>query len=179
MFFKLVIGQLVTVRQHATNCRVQVLFLSHRVAHQLCEDMFDKVATVVHSHAERVRPEHQDLLDTATADNTEEAVVLRAGATVVAAGEVNPARAARADRRAAHLDRCVRPRRPAACDPAPAHRARRPGQPIVAPIRLARAPHCAGCKSGMALPVDPGWANPVHDEATLREIAEGVHESVG
>ena len=62
---------------------------------------------------------------------------------------------------------------------APAHRARRPGQPLVAPIRLARAPHCAGCKSGMALPVDPGWANPVHDEATLREIAEGVHESVG
>ena len=45
--------------------------------------------TVAHSHAERVRPEHRDLLEAAAADSTEDAVMLRAGAKVVAAVEVN------------------------------------------------------------------------------------------
>ena len=45
--------------------------------------------TVAHSHAERVRPEHRDLLDAAAADSTDEALVLRAGAKVIAAVEVN------------------------------------------------------------------------------------------
>ncbi len=45
--------------------------------------------TVAHSHAERVRPEHRDLLDPAAADSTETAIVVRAGAKVVAAVEVN------------------------------------------------------------------------------------------
>ncbi len=45
--------------------------------------------TVAHSHAERVRPEHRDLLDPAAADSTEDALVIRAGAKVVAAVEVN------------------------------------------------------------------------------------------
>ena len=35
--------------------------------------------TVAHSHAERVRAEHRDLLGVAAADSTEEEVVLRAG----------------------------------------------------------------------------------------------------
>ena len=45
--------------------------------------------TVAHSHRERVRPEHRDLLDAAAADSTDEALVVRAGAKVVAAVEVN------------------------------------------------------------------------------------------
>ena len=42
--------------------------------------------TVAHSHAERVRPEHRDLLDASAGDSTDDAVVVRAGAKVVAAG---------------------------------------------------------------------------------------------
>ena len=45
--------------------------------------------TVAHGHAERVRPEHRDLLDAAASDSTEAEVVLRAGAKVVAAVAVN------------------------------------------------------------------------------------------
>src|SRR6201991_5310393 len=45
--------------------------------------------TVAHSHARRVRPEHRDLLTAAAEDSTETEIVLRAGARVVAAVEVN------------------------------------------------------------------------------------------
>ena len=45
--------------------------------------------TVAHSHADRVRPEHRDLLDDADADSSDHAIVLRASAKVVAAIEVN------------------------------------------------------------------------------------------
>lgn len=45
--------------------------------------------TVAHSHAERVRPEHRDLLGPAAADSTDECVLLRAAAKVVAALPVN------------------------------------------------------------------------------------------
>lgn len=44
--------------------------------------------TVAHSRAERVRPEHRDLLDDA-ADSSDHAIVLRASAKVVAAIEVS------------------------------------------------------------------------------------------
>jgi len=45
--------------------------------------------TVAHSHAERVRPEHRDLLDAAAADSTDEHLLVRAAAKVVAALPVN------------------------------------------------------------------------------------------
>ena len=45
--------------------------------------------TVAHSHAERVRPEHRDLLDAAAPDSTDDRVVIRAAATVVAAVAVH------------------------------------------------------------------------------------------
>ena len=45
--------------------------------------------TVAHSHAERVRPEHQDLLAPAAADSTDNHIVVRAAAKVVAALQVN------------------------------------------------------------------------------------------
>jgi hypothetical protein len=41
--------------------------------------------TLAHSHAERVRPEHRDLLDDAAADSSDYAIVLRASAKVGAA----------------------------------------------------------------------------------------------
>src|SRR6185312_2612135 len=45
--------------------------------------------TVAHSHAQRVRPEHRDLLAAAAADSTDEHLTLRAAAKVVAALAVN------------------------------------------------------------------------------------------
>src|ERR1700739_4859334 len=45
--------------------------------------------TVAHSHAERVRPESRDLLPAGEADSTDDRVVVRAAAKVVAALPVN------------------------------------------------------------------------------------------
>ena len=136
--------------------------------------------TVAHSHRERVRPEHRDLLRAASADSTDEALVVRAGAKVVAAVEVNrpdaldeiaplhiwTAESVRADR----------------LDFRPKHRLTVlvvQASPLVEPVRLARAPEYAGCKSWVPLPVDPAWAAPVHDDAALQEIADCVRSSVG
>ena len=61
--------------------------------------------TVAHSHAERVRPEHRDLLAPAAQDSTETEIVVRAGAEVVAAVEVYRPEGLERDCAAAHLDR--------------------------------------------------------------------------
>lgn len=135
--------------------------------------------TVAHSHGQRVRPEHRDLLDAAAADSTEEAIVLRAGARVVAAVEVTRTEAldeiaelhiwtadsVRADR----------------LDFRPKHRLTVlvvQASPLVEPVRLTRAPEYAGCKSWVPLPVDQEWAAPVHDDAELAEVAARVRNSV-
>ena len=52
---------------------------------EVAADRFLLFPTVAHSHADRVRPEHQDLLAPAAADSDTDHVVLRAGANVVAA----------------------------------------------------------------------------------------------
>ena len=136
--------------------------------------------TVAHSHAERVRPEHRDLLGPAAADSTDDAVVLRAGAKVVAAIEVNrpeaiaevaplhiwTAESVRADR----LD--FRPKRRLTVLVVQV-------SPLVQPLRLARTPEYAGCTSWVDLPVSPEWAAPVHDDAALTEISDRVRRSVG
>jgi hypothetical protein len=135
--------------------------------------------TVAHSHAERVRPEHRDLLRQAARDSTESEVVLRAGAKVVAAVEVNrpegleaiaplhiwTAESVRADR----------------LDFRPKHRLTVlvvQVSPLAEPERVRRAPEYAGCTSWVPLPVNPMWATPVHDDATLRSIAVRVRDSV-
>ena len=136
--------------------------------------------TVAHSHAERVRPEHRDLLDAAADDSTDDAVVVRAGAKVVAAVEVNrpdvleelaplhiwTAESVRADR----------------LDFRPKHRLTVlvvQASPLVEPVRLARTPDYAGCTSWVQVPLHPDWATPVHDDTALRDVAERVRRSVG
>jgi hypothetical protein len=136
--------------------------------------------TVAHSHAERVRPEHRDLLDAAAADSTDDALVLRAGARVVAAVEVNrpdalegiaplhiwTAESVRADR----------------LDFRPKHRLTVlvvQASPLVEPLRLPRTTDYAGCTSWVQLPANPEWAEPVRDESALQRIAERVRISVG
>jgi len=136
--------------------------------------------TVAHSHAERVRPEHRDLLDAAAADSTDGQIVVRAGATVVAAVEVNrpenveqiaglhiwTADSVRADR----------------LDFRPKHRLTVlvvQACPLAEPVRLARTPDYGGCTSWVDLPVNPRWADPVHDDDELAEVADRVRRAVG
>ncbi|BBY79068.1 DUF1802 family protein [Mycolicibacterium pulveris] len=135
--------------------------------------------TVAHSHAERVRPEHRELLDVASADSTEDSVVIRAGASVVAAVEVNRPDALK-DIAPLHIwtDESVRSDR---LDFRPKHRLAVlvvQASPLAEPLRLARTADYAGCTSWVSLPVAPSWADPVHDDATLAEVAEWVRRSV-
>lgn len=136
--------------------------------------------TVAHSHAERVRPEHRDLLAAAAADSTDDQVIIRAAAKVIAALAVN---------RPEHLDaiedlhiwttESVRADR---LDFRPKHRLAVlvvQARPLVEPVRLARTPDYAGCTSWVQVPVTPTLAEPVHDDVALRRVAARVSDTVG
>ncbi len=139
--------------------------------------------TVAHSHVQRVRPEHRDLLDVGTADSTDEWLVIRAAAKVVAAQEVNrpdglseiedlhiwTADSVREDR----LD--FRPKHKLAVLAVSV-------LPLVEPVRIARTPEYAGCTSWVQLPLTPAdvrLAAPVCDEAALDRVARRVRDAVG
>jgi len=136
--------------------------------------------TVAHGHAERVRPEHRDLLEAAAPDSTEDEVVIRAGAKVVAAVAVNrpdgldeladthiwTAESVRSDR----LD--FRPRHRLTVLVVQA-------RPLLESVRLRRDPSYAGCKSWVDVPVSAAWGDPVHDDAALAAVVERVRASVG
>ena len=136
--------------------------------------------TVAHSHAERVRPEHRDLLAAAAADSTDEHLLVRAAAKVVAALPVNrpeglaaiedlhiwTAESVRADR----LD--FRPKHKLAVLVVSAI-------PLTEPLRLARHPEYAGCTSWVQLPASPALGAPVHDDGELAGVAARVRDAVG
>ena len=136
--------------------------------------------TVAHGHAERVRPEHRDLLDAAASDSTEAEVVVRAGAKVVAAVAVNHPDGLR-DIEQTHIwtAESVRADR---LDFRPRHRLTVlvvQARPLLESVRLPREPAYAGCVSWVDLPLLPAWADPVHDDAVLAAIADRVRASVG
>lgn len=140
--------------------------------------------TVAHSHTERVRPEHRDLLAPAAIDSVEDALLLRAAARVVAALPVNrpegleeiedlhiwTAESVRADR----LD--FRPKHKLAVLVVSAI-------PLVQPVELTRTPDYGGCTSWVQLPVTPAvdfrLGAPAHDPVTLSGIAARVRDAVG
>ncbi|OBB85631.1 hypothetical protein A5760_06370 [Mycobacterium colombiense] len=140
--------------------------------------------TVAHSHAERVRAEHQDLLALAAADSTDDELVIRAAAKVVAAVPVErpdglPAiedlhiwtpESVRADR----LD--FRPKHKLAVLVVSV-------VPLVEPVRLERTAEYGGCKSWVEVPVPAPLAAPVHDpvheQAALAAVAARVRAAVG
>ena len=138
--------------------------------------------TVAHSHAQRVRAEHHDLLDAAAraADSTEDAVVLRAGARMVDAVQVNrpeaidtiadlhiwTAESVQADR----LD--FRPRHLLTVLVVQAY-------PLAAPTRLPRVPGYAGCASWVQVDASGEFGAPVHDADILAGVADRVRASVG
>ncbi|CQD21462.1 DUF1802 family protein [Mycobacterium europaeum] len=136
--------------------------------------------TVAHSHRERVRPEHRDLLEAAAADSTDDRLVIRAAAKVVAAVEVDrpeglaaiedlhiwTAESVRADR----LD--FRPKHKLAVLVVSVH-------PLTEPVEIDRTPEYGGCKSWVELPVRAPLAPPALDGAALSEVAARVRRAVG
>ena len=136
--------------------------------------------TVAHSHAERVRPEFRELIDAAAPDSTEDTLVLRAAAKVVAALPVNrpenidaiedlhiwTAESVRADR----LD--FRPKHKLAVLVVQTI-------PLLEPVRLARTPEYAGCKSWVPLRMRPALAAPVQDDSALADVAARVRDAIG
>ena len=136
--------------------------------------------TVAHSHAERVRAEHQDLLTPAAADSTDEELVIRAAAKVVAAVPVErpdglsaiedlhiwTAESVRADR----LD--FRPKHKLAALVVSVI-------PLLEPIQLTRTPGYGGCTSWVQLPARPVLGAPIHDDAELAAVAARVRGAVG
>jgi hypothetical protein len=136
--------------------------------------------TVAHSHVQRVRPEHRDLLQPAAADSTDEHLLVRAAAKVIAAQEVNrpdglaaiedlhiwTAESVRADR----LD--FRPKHKLAVLVVSVI-------PLAEPVQITRTAEHAGCRSWVQLPVLPNLAAPVFDDTALAEVAVRVRDAVG
>jgi hypothetical protein len=142
--------------------------------------------TVAHSHAQRVRPEHRDVLQLGAADSTDEYLVLRAAAKVVAVQEVNrpdglsaiedlhiwTAESVREDR----LD--FRPKHKLAVLVVSVI-------PLAEPVRITRTAEYAGCTSWVQLPLTPADVrlaapvyDPVHDRAALNQVALRVRDAV-
>lgn len=136
--------------------------------------------TVAHSHTERVRPEHRGLLEPGAADSTDDHLVVRAAAKVVAALPVNrpdglgaiedlhiwTTESVRADR----LD--FRPKHKLAVLVVSV-------LPLAEPVRVTRTSEYGGCKSWVQLPVRAPLAPPVYDEFSLGEVAVRVRDAVG
>lgn len=152
----------------------------HEKRFEVAASRFLLFPTVAHSHTERVRPEHRDLLGPATADSTDDAIVLRAGARVVAAVEVQrPAYLAAIAGRHIWTEESVRTDR---LDFRPRHRLTAlvvSAAPLAPPVRLCRTADYRGCASWVTLPVDPVWGPPVVADADLEDIAGELRASVG
>jgi len=135
--------------------------------------------TIAHSHAQRVRPEHRDLLTGSAPDSTEDQVVIRAAAKVVAAVAVSNAEGLSGieDLHIWTADSVQADR----LDFRPRHRLTVlvvQARPLVDPIRLAREPQYGGCTSWVQLPARAEVGEPVHHAAALDEIAGRVRAAV-
>ncbi len=152
----------------------------HEKRFTLADSRFLLFPTAVHGHAERVRPEHHDLLARAAGDSTETHVVVRAGAEVVAAVEVNRPEALE-ELAALHIW-TIESIRADRLDFRPKHRLTAlvvRAYPLVEPVRILRGDEHRGCTSWVPLSITPQWGAPVHQESTLAEIAQRVRDSVG
>lgn len=152
----------------------------HEKRFTLAESRFLLFPTAVHGHAERVRPEHHDLLEPAAADSTETEVIVRAGAEVVAAIEVNRPEALE-EIAALHIwtTDSIRADR---LDFRPKHRLTVlvvRAYPLLTPVRIRRRDEHGGCTSWVQLAITPQWAAPVHEESTLAAVAQRVRDCVG
>ncbi|OBK86018.1 hypothetical protein A5649_21485 [Mycolicibacter heraklionensis] len=153
----------------------------HEKRFDVSADEFLLFPTSVHSHAERVRPEHRDLLAPAAADSTAEQIVIRAAAKVVAALPVERPEALD-DIAGLHIwtAESVRADR---LDFRPKHRLTAlviQVFPLSAPVRLPRSPDYAGCASWVQLPIaDPELGAPVFTAEQLESVTARVRGTVG
>lgn len=153
----------------------------HERRFEVARDAFVLFPTVAHSHRERVRGEHHDLLAPGAADVSTAALTLRAGVTLYDVVEVRrpeglaevadlhiwtPASVQR-DR----LD--FRPRLPLQVLVARV-------EPLPEPVVLERREEYGGCRSWVELPVAwvPGTGAAVHREQRLAEDAARVRAAV-
>ncbi|MGH3959183.1 DUF1802 family protein [Mycobacterium sp.] len=152
----------------------------HEKRFDVAADEFVLFPTIEHSHAQRVRPEHRDLFAAASADSTDDRVILRAAAKVVAVVPVNsPERLGEIEDLHVWTADSVRADR---LDFRPKHRLAVlvvQAMPLVEPVRLSRTPDYAGCISWLQVPVTPRLAKPVHDDAALQRVADRVRDTVG
>lgn len=136
--------------------------------------------TVAHSHAERVRPEHADLLPLGEADVTDDAFTVRCGIVITAAiPVVRPERLPEVADLHIWTDQSVQEDR---VDFRPKHdllalvvRA----VELPSPVRVARTAEHGGCRSWVDLPVtwDGRSGRQVHTEARLRHDAQRIRAS--
>ena len=145
-------------------------------------DAFVLFPTVAHSHAERTRPEHRDLLAAAAADSTDDEITVRCGLRLVDAVEVAaPERLPELSDLHIWTDASVQEDRVAF----------RPKHPLWAlvvetvalpeSVTLPREDRFGGCRSWLELPVawDGRSGQPVHRRERLAADAEYVRATVG
>jgi hypothetical protein len=151
----------------------------HEKRFAVAADDFLLFPTVAHSHAERVRPEHRDLLAGAAPDSTDDHIVVRAAAKVVGAVAVSNAEGL-AEIQDLHIwtAESVQADR---LDFRPRHRLTVlvvQAFPLAEPIRLAREPQYRGCTSWVQLPATAELADPVHESVALDGILARVRAAV-
>lgn len=138
--------------------------------------------TVAHSHRDRTRPEHHDLLALGEADATDDAVVVRCGIGVVATVEVaRPAALPELSDLHIWTDDSIRRDR---LEFRPKHALTAlvvRGVALPEPVVVPRSPDHGGCRSWLALPEvwDGQQGVAVHDDDRLRADAERVRRTVG
>lgn len=143
-------------------------------------DRFVLFPTIAHSHAERVRPEHADVLAPGAADVDDDAFTVRAGVSLVAAVPVL---------RPECLDEVADLHIWTSASVRSDRLEFRPKHQLVAlvvravalpqPVRLQRRDDYGGCRSWLDLPLAwDGSGRQVHDEARLAADAERVRAAL-
>lgn len=118
------------------------------------EDRFVIFPTVAHSHAERVRPEHADLLPLGARDAQEDEVTVRVAADLVAVVEVaHPQRLPEIADTHIWTDESVRIDRVEFRPKLPLQALVVRARPLADPVVLPRIAAYAGCRSWVELPV--------------------------
>jgi hypothetical protein len=138
--------------------------------------------TVAHSHAERVRPEHADLLERGAIDVGDGWFTVRCGVVILDAIPVaQPERLPEVADLHIWTDRSVREDRVAFRPRHPLHALVVRAIELPEPVRLPRLDAYAGCTSWVDLPVswDGRCGTVVHDDDRLLADATRVRDTVG
>lgn len=137
--------------------------------------------TVAHSHRERVRPEHADLLPRGEADVTDGALTVRCGVEIVAAIEVaHPDRLPEVADLHIWTDASIREDRVAFRPRHPLHALVVRAVALPAPVTVPRTDAHGGCRSWLDLPElwDGRSGSPVHGAARLAADADRVRAAL-